>query len=134
MVQKEVAERLTAKHDTKDYSAVTLAVDFYADAKILRIVDRSMFYPVPNVDSALIGLKIIPDKYPVNDRKKFLKFTSSAFAMRRKTLANNLNASFGLEKQYVEKRLTENGYSPHVRGEALSMKDFLKLYGVFFDS
>jgi 16S rRNA (adenine1518-N6/adenine1519-N6)-dimethyltransferase len=133
MVQKEVAERFTAKHNTKEYSAVTLAVDFYSDAKILRTVNRNMFYPVPNVDSALIGFKIIPNKYAVLDRKKFLKFTSSAFAMRRKTLANNLNASFGIEKQNAEKILTENGYSPSVRGEALSMRDFLRLYGVFFN-
>jgi 16S rRNA (adenine1518-N6/adenine1519-N6)-dimethyltransferase len=133
MVQKEVAERFTARHSTKEYSAVTLAVDFYSDAKILRTVGRNVFYPVPNVDSALIGFKIILNKYAVDDRIKFLKFTSSAFAMRRKTLANNLNASFGIEKQSVEKILTENGYSPSVRGEALAMRDFLKLYGIFFN-
>jgi 16S rRNA (adenine1518-N6/adenine1519-N6)-dimethyltransferase len=132
MVQKEVAERFTARHNTKEYSAVTLAIDFYSDAKILRSVDRKMFYPVPNVDSALVGLKIVPNKYAVSDREKFLKFTSSAFAMRRKTLANNLNAAFGIEKQRVERALMENGYSPSVRGEALSMNDFLKLYGIFF--
>ncbi|MDR2090894.1 MAG: 16S rRNA (adenine(1518)-N(6)/adenine(1519)-N(6))-dimethyltransferase RsmA [Clostridiales bacterium] len=132
MVQREVAERLTAKPGTKDYSAVTVTVDFYADAKILRNVGRNMFYPVPNVDSALIGLKIIPDKYPVKDRVKFLKFTSAAFAMRRKTFANNLNAAFGIDKPLIEKRLIESGYPPNIRGETLSMSDFLKLFGVFF--
>jgi 16S rRNA (adenine1518-N6/adenine1519-N6)-dimethyltransferase len=132
MVQKEVAERITARHNTKEYSSITLAVDFYADAEIKRIVGRNMFFPVPNVDSALLKLTVVPDKYKVKNKEKFLKFLNSAFYMRRKTFANNLNAVFGLEKEKIGQILSDCGYSQSIRGEALAMADFLKLYERIF--
>jgi 16S rRNA (adenine1518-N6/adenine1519-N6)-dimethyltransferase len=132
MVQKEVAERITARHNTKEYSAVTVAVKFYADAEIKRAVSKNMFFPVPKVDSALLKLTVVPNKYGVADKEKFLKLTSAAFSMRRKTLANNLEAAFGTAKTITEKALERLGYPPNARGETLPIEDFIRLYDLIF--
>ena len=132
MVQKEVGERLTARYNTKEYSAATLAVALYGNAKILRIVKSNMFFPVPKVDSALLRIDVVPNKYELSDKDAFLKFVNAAFAMRRKTLSNNLAAAYGLNKNFLENALVSSGFSASVRGEALSMDDFLKLHGILF--
>ncbi|MDR2047808.1 MAG: 16S rRNA (adenine(1518)-N(6)/adenine(1519)-N(6))-dimethyltransferase RsmA [Clostridiales bacterium] len=132
MVQKEVAERLIARPGTKRYAAVTVAADFYADVKILRTVKRGMFYPAPKVDSALVGFKTARGKYPAVEGKRFLRFVSAAFSMRRKTLANNLNAAFGIAKIRVGEYLATLGFPAEIRGERLSTSDFIKLYKTFY--
>jgi 16S rRNA (adenine1518-N6/adenine1519-N6)-dimethyltransferase len=128
MVQKEVAERVCARHNTKEYSSATLAVKVYADAKITRIVGRNAFFPVPNVDSALLRLDVVPDKYKGLDRAKFLKLTNAAFAMRRKTLANNLTAAFGIDKAAAESAIENAGFAKNVRGEALPIDGFIEVF------
>ena len=122
MVQKEVAERICANVGGKDYGILTVMVRFYGQAKITRIINRQMFHPAPNVDSALVSIKI-EDKFPEIDKKEFSKFVKACFSMRRKTLLNNL-ACYGKEKLksiFDEKTLSR-------RAESLSLEEFVEMY------
>ena len=98
MVQKEVAERIIAKPGTKDYGVLSVMIEFYGDAVVNRTVSRKMFFPQPNVDSAVVTINLA-DKYSQIDNDKFYKFIQNVFAMRRKTLRNNLShAGYSKEK------------------------------------
>jgi 16S rRNA (adenine1518-N6/adenine1519-N6)-dimethyltransferase len=129
MVQKEVAERLTASPGTKEYGAVTLAVEYHAEAEILFPISRRLFQPVPEVDSALLRLK--PRKVPlvqVCDEQLLFKIIKAAFGQRRKTLVNSLTAmEAGLAKMEIVEVLANAGIEPHTRGEALSLAQFAQL-------
>lgn len=127
MVQEEVGLRLVAKPNTADYSAITLAVLLRGEAVITRKVNRNMFYPAPNVDSAVVRIDIDRTKLEGEDKALIHKLVRSAFAMRRKTLVNNLNASFGISKQEASERLNRAGLDERVRGEALSLEDYIRL-------
>lgn len=125
MVQKEVADRMVAKPDTKDYGTITPIIDFYGRAEIKRIVSRNMFTPAPNVDSAIVTIAF--DKRYDCDEEIFKKVVHSAFAMRRKTLVNNLMKSFALKREQVENILASCELDKNVRGEKLSTEDFVLL-------
>ena len=127
MVQEEVGLRLVAKPNTADYSAITLAVLLRGSATITRKVGRNMFYPAPNVDSAVVRIDIDRSKLEGENKALIHKIVRSAFAMRRKTLVNNLNASFGISKQEATERLNRAGLDEKVRGEALSLDDYIRL-------
>lgn len=127
MVQEEVGLRLVAKPNTADYSAVTLAVLLRGGATITRKVGRNMFYPAPNVDSAVVRIDIDRTKLEGENKNLIHKIVRSAFAMRRKTLVNNLNATFGISKQEATERLNKAGLDEKVRGEALSLEDYVRL-------
>lgn len=127
MVQEEVGLRLVAKPNTADYSAITLAVLLRGSATITRKVGRNMFYPAPNVDSAVVRIDIDRSKLEGENKALIHKIVRSAFAMRRKTLVNNLNASFGISKQEATERLNRAGLDERVRGEALSLNDYIRL-------
>ena len=127
MVQEEVGLRLVAKPNTADYSAITLAVLLRGQASITRKVGRNMFYPAPNVDSAVVRIDIDRNKLEGENKQLIHKIVRSAFAMRRKTLVNNLNASFGISKQEATERLNRAGLDERVRGEALSLEDYIRL-------
>ena len=127
MVQEEVGLRLVAKPNTADYSAITLAVLLRGSATITRKVGRNMFYPAPNVDSAVVRIDIDRSKLEGENKALIHKIVRSAFAMRRKTLVNNLNASFGISKQEATERLNRAGLDEKVRGEALSLDDYVRL-------
>ena len=127
MVQKEVALRFVAKPNTADYSAITLAIEMAGDAKITRNVSRNMFFPSPNVDSAVVRIDIDRTKLSGENAPLLHKLVRSSFAMRRKTLANNLSVAFQIDKQEAGKIIEEAGFSPMVRGEALSLDDYKKL-------
>lgn len=127
MVQKEVALRFVAKPNTADYSAITLAIEMAGDAKITRNVSRNMFFPAPNVDSAVVRIDIERAKLDGENVALLHKLVRSSFAMRRKTLANNLSVAFQIDKQEAGKLIEEAGFSPMVRGEALSLDDYKKL-------
>lgn len=92
MVQKEVALRAVAT-PKGDYGILSVMVNFYGDAKLTRTIGRQMFYPQPNVDSALLNI-VVYDKFPGVDKAGFLQYVKAAFAMRRKTLFNNLSAFY----------------------------------------
>lgn len=134
MVQKEVADRFVARANTADYSAITLAIEMAGSAKITRNVSRNMFYPSPNVDSAVVRIDI--DRHKLNGENAPLlhKLVRSSFAMRRKTLANNLSNAFGISKQDATDLIQRVGFEPMVRGEALSLEDYKKLARVLDDA
>jgi len=127
MVQKEVADRFVAKANTEEYSAITLAIQMKGSAKITRNVNKTMFFPAPNVDSAVVRIDFEENKLAGEDYKLIDKLTRSAFAMRRKTLANNLSTAFSISKQEAEKRIEEAGFDSKIRGEVLALEDFIKL-------
>lgn len=126
MVQKEVADRLCAKPSTKDYGALTVAVDAYYEAKRIMNVSRNMFYPVPNVDSAVVLMTRRKD-CEIADEKLLSKTISAGFAMRRKTLINNLMAAFSLQRAVCESVIAECGLPEMVRGEALDTAQYIAL-------
>lgn len=126
-IQKEVAERLSAQHNTKNYGAISVAVQAVADVKTTRILSRQLFYPVPNVDSAVVHIKLNRNKFAIDDIAVFRKTVKSAFAMRRKTLSNNLSATFGISKDVAVELIESLGLPATIRGEALSVAQFVEL-------
>lgn len=128
MVQKEAAERLCAAVGTRDAGAVTVAVNYYAQAEILFEVGRESFIPPPNVDSAVIQLKI-RDNPPVtvNDEKNFFRLVKCAFAQRRKTFVNTVSNTAGTEKSVLKAALAQLALPETVRSEQLTMEQLAAL-------
>lgn len=121
MVQNEVADRFSAKVGTKSYNSLTIFLNYYFDIKKAFIVSRNVFYPKPNVDSAIVVFYKKKEKIKLNDRKLFFKLVKDAFKQKRKTLKNNLN-SYDLTK--IEEILIKHGKSLSSRAEELSIDDF----------
>ncbi len=130
MVQKEVADRFVAKPATPDYSAITLAIEMAGSAKITRSVNRNMFFPSPNVDSAVVRIDVDRNKLDGQNAPLLHKLVRASFAMRRKTLANNLSVAFQITKQQAGEIIQSAGFSPLVRGEALSLENYIALCNV----
>ena len=128
MVQDDVARRFCAQPGTADYGAITAAIARRADAKIVKLVPRRMFYPVPNVDSAVV--RIDRNKRFDADGELFRKVVKSAFAMRRKILSTCLASGLGIGKEKAAALIEMSGHSPSVRGETLSAEDFAMLTNV----
>lgn len=130
MVQKEVADRMQVGPGTKDYGALSLAVQFYARPEIITRVPASCFMPRPNVDSTVIRLTRY-EKPPVavKDEAWLFAVIRASFNQRRKTLANGLAnaANLGLGRRQVEETLEEMGLSLTIRGEALTLEQFAEL-------
>ena len=126
MVQEEVADRFQAKAGTPEYGAITIAIDYYGSARVTRRVDRKMFSPSPNVDSAVITIARKQKYFPKNE-ELFLKTVKAGFLMRRKTLANNLMSAFSLERNAAESVIERAGLDKSVRGERLSTADYVLL-------
>lgn len=128
MVQQEAAERLCAEVGSRDAGAVTVAVTFYAEKEILFHVGRESFMPAPNVDSAVIQLKIRKEPaVKVKDEKKFRTLTKSCFAQRRKTLVNTVSNTMGISKETLRDALNKIGLSETVRGEQLTIEQLAEL-------
>ncbi len=130
MVQKEVADRMQVGPGTKDYGALSLAVQYYAKPEIVANVPPNCFMPRPNVGSAVIKLTR-HEKPPVDVKNEALMFklVRAAFNQRRKTLQNSINNSpeLHLSKEQVVQALDEMGLSQTIRGEALSLAQFAEL-------
>lgn len=130
MVQKEVALRMQASPSTKDYGALSLAIQYYSTTEIVANVPPNCFMPRPNVGSAVIKLSLRPDSpYEVKDSKFMFKLVRAAFNQRRKTLVNSLVNSPNLDitKDDVLNALENMNLSPTIRGEALSLEQFCEL-------
>lgn len=125
MVQKEAADRLCAQVGSRQSGAVTVAVNYYAQATKLFDVSRQSFLPQPNVDSSVINLKI-RKKPPikVTDEKLFFSLVKAAFSQRRKTAVNSISSGLGLEKSAVACILEKAGVDKNARAENLSMENF----------
>lgn len=122
MVQKEAAVRLCADVGSRDSGAVTVAVNYYAEAQKLFDVSRGSFMPSPNVDSAVIRLDILKNPpIEVSDEKFFFSMVKAAFSQRRKTASNGISAGMGISKPTVIEAIEAADLSPTVRAEALTM-------------
>ena len=132
MMQKEVAQRLTAQPGTKQYGALTLAIEYQMTAEIAFNVSRRVFVPAPNVDSAIVVLKPRTTPLPVQpfNKQKLFGFIRGCFAHRRKSLWNNLQAMVGKQPAVKEKMqaiLTVLTISPQTRPERLTLEQFIEL-------
>ena len=134
MVQKEVADRMQVGPGSKDYGALSLAVQYYASPYIVANVPPNCFIPRPNVGSAVIRLTRYKEPpVQVNDPKLMFKLIRASFNQRRKTLQNGLNNSpeISFSKEEIAKAIESLGVSPSVRGEALSLEQFAQLANYF---
>ena len=134
MVQKEVADRMQVGPGSKDYGALSLAVQYYASPYIVANVPPNCFIPRPNVGSAVIRLTRYKEPpVQVNDPKLMFKLIRASFNQRRKTLQNGLNNSpeISFSKEEITKAIESLGVSPSVRGEALSLEQFAQLANYF---
>ncbi|WP_342976623.1 16S rRNA (adenine(1518)-N(6)/adenine(1519)-N(6))-dimethyltransferase RsmA [Streptococcus constellatus] len=137
MMQREVADRISAQPNSKSYGSLSIAVQYYMTAKVAFIVPRTVFVPAPNVDSAI--LKMTRRDKPVvevKDESFFFKVSKASFTHRRKTLWNNLASCFGKSdeiKTRLEIALNNAALSPNVRGEALDLQEFSRLSDSLYD-
>lgn len=137
MMQREVADRVSAQPNSKSYGSLSIAVQYYMTAKVAFIVPRTVFVPAPNVDSAI--LKMVRRDQPavgVKDEAFFFKVSKASFTHRRKTLWNNLTSYFGKSnevKTKLESALDNAELSPSVRGEALGLQEFVRLADSLYD-
>lgn len=127
MMQKEVAERLVATPRTKQYNALSVILQFLAEVKIEFFVPKTCFYPVPEVDSAVVSIALKRQRDRA-DVAPFIQFVKHAFHQRRKTMLNNLTSMYHWKKSDVETVLEQHGFSPSVRAEELSLNEFIQLY------
>ena len=133
MVQKEAAQRICAKPGSREVGAVSLAVRYYSEPKVLFPVKRGSFMPSPDVDSAVIRLDIRKEPpIKIRDEKAFFKVVRGGFSQRRKTLPNTLSSSLGLTKKEVIEILKKAGIKETARAEELSMEEFGELANLLF--
>lgn len=127
MVQKEAAQRLCARPGTREAGAVTLAVQYYAQAETLFSVSRGSFMPAPNVDSAVIRLTVRREPpCTVRDEKQLFRLIRAGFGQRRKTLPNSLSAA-GFSREAILAALVASEISPTARAEELTLEQFAAL-------
>ena len=126
MVQKEVAERISSKPHSKNMSLLTHAVQFYAEAEYLFTVPKEKFDPIPKVDSAFLGIKILKDKKYESQilEEKYFKYLREAFSNKRKSISNNLS-NLGFSKDFVKECLKKVGKTELARAEEFSVQEFI---------
>lgn len=131
MMQKEVADRITASPGTKAYGSLSIAIQYYMEAEIAMIVPKAVFMPQPNVDSAVIKLtRRETPPVQVIDEEFLFKVSRGSFVQRRKTIINNLQSSLPngkAKKELIIQALEKIGVDPTRRGETLSIEEFGKL-------
>ena len=129
MIQKEVADRLVAEPGKANTGAITYAINYYTNPKVVLKVPNTAFIPAPDVNSTVIQLEVLQKpKIDVIDEEMFFKVIKYAFMQRRKTLLNSLTNSKILgEKEYIEKMLSELGIEKTIRAENLSLEEFAKI-------
>lgn len=132
MIQKEVAERFVAKPNTKDYNALSVLIQYFTKVEKLFDVSPNAFVPVPKVSSSVIHL-CYKDKEELtgDDLSFFLKFNRNIFKQRRKTLVNNLSASYPISKEEAGNILEKHGFSKTIRSEVLTVEEIVSLSKIF---
>lgn len=133
MVQEEVAERFAAKENTPEYGAITAAIALKGEAKIVKRVSRNLFYPRPNVDSAVVKITFERGRLSVKSEKAYRQTVKCAFLNRRKTLENNLVNYFSLSREQAKDVLARAGVEEKARGETLSPKRLAVLADVLLE-
>lgn len=130
MVQKEVADRMQEGPGSKEYGALSLAVQYYSKPEVVCVVSPKCFMPQPNVESSVITLKC-HEKPPVDcDEDLLFKIIRASFNQRRKTLQNGLSNGTHFSKEQITEAIEKCGFVPTIRGEALSLEDFANLTNV----
>lgn len=133
MVQREVADRMQVGPGTKDYGALSLAVQYYTKPEIVAHVPANCFMPRPSVDSAVIRLTRYQEPpVEVQDEKYLFALIRASFNQRRKTLANGLANGMGIPREQVTAALEEMGLSATTRGEALTLEQFARLSNLLY--
>jgi 16S rRNA (adenine1518-N6/adenine1519-N6)-dimethyltransferase len=127
MVQKEVADRMVAPPGGKDYGALSVAVQYYTEPRVVTRVSRGAFLPPPEVDSAVVAMRIRTEPPVDAPREAYFKVVKAAFGQRRKTLGNALAGGLALDKAEVLRALALAGIDPDRRGETLSLQEFATL-------
>lgn len=133
MVQEEVAERFCAREGTPEYGSITAAIALKGSAKIVKRVSRNLFYPRPNVDSAVVKITFERGRLPVRSEKMYRAAVRCAFLSRRKTLENNLVNVFGFSRETAKEVLFKAGVEEKARGETLSPERLARLSDVLCD-
>lgn len=127
MIQKEVAERINAEPNCKEYGSLSLLVQYYCNTRIIRKVSPSSFIPRPKVDSIVIRLdKLDKPRVEIKDEKLMFDIIRNSFNMRRKTLWNGVK-NIGIDKEKLQNAFDDAGIDPKRRGETLSLEEFAKL-------
>ena len=133
MVQEEVANRFCAKEDTPEYGSITAAIALKGSAKVVKRVSRNLFYPRPNVDSAVVKIEFERGRIAVKDERAYRQTVKCAFLNRRKTLENNLVNFFKLTREQAKEILLLAGVEDKARGETLSPQKLAILSDVLLD-
>lgn len=127
MVQKEVADRIVASPNNKEYGALSLFINFYSHPEIILKAPKTVFMPQPKIDSSVVKLTI-KEELPDVNRDVFFKLVRSAFNKRRKTLLNSLSSGeLGLEKKVIKDTLEKANIPANIRAENLNIEDFIKI-------
>ncbi len=127
MMQKEVAQRLCAAPGSKTYGSLSIAVQYYAEVETVLKVSPANFFPQPEVESTVVRLRRRPYVRMPREEAVFFEVVRSAFAMRRKTLCNNLANYQGMGRERAQRAIERAGLSPSVRGEQLGIDDYISL-------
>lgn len=133
MVQKEAAVRLCAEEASRDSSAITAAVRYYAEPQLLFHVSAGSFMPAPRVDSAVIQLNLREPDHKPRDEKQMFRVIKAAFAQRRKTVLNSISSSLSLDKSELSDILESAGVDPSARAEKLTLCDFARISDAMSD-
>ncbi len=129
MVQREVAERICASPG--QMSILASSVQYYASSEIISFVDKNSFWPVPEVDSAIIRITPFIEKPTQKEAISFFRIVTAGFSAKRKTLSNNLSSSFHLDKKTVEEKIRLTGLAPTQRAQELTIENWKKLAEIF---
>lgn len=143
MVQKEVAERIIAVPNTRDYGILTLACNYFSDTDMLMVVSKECFYPKPKVDSAVVHFRKYEKYIDLSDKnnfhiedddnyKKLFKLIKASFSQRRKKLSNSLSNVLGLDKNLIADAFSKLRFDENVRAENLSLDDYKNLLSLLF--
>ena len=130
MVQKEVAERLTAKPGSSDRGILTVMIELFGNAEIVEIVPRSDFWPSPDVDSAILKISIVPPRFSV-DQRLLMKFVKVGFSQKRRQIHHPLAANFHLPTSEIKDILESVNIDPSNRAEDLTIEQWIGLYDKF---
>ncbi|MBH0231848.1 16S rRNA (adenine(1518)-N(6)/adenine(1519)-N(6))-dimethyltransferase RsmA [Halobacillus yeomjeoni] len=135
MIQKEVADRMAAEPNNKSYGSLSIAVQYYTEARVAMNVPKTVFMPQPNVDSSVLHLQMRENPpVDVKNEEFFFEVVKAAFGQRRKTLMNNLARHFkgDMDKQAIRMKLESVDIEPSRRGESLTMEEFARLADAFY--
>lgn len=134
MIQKEVADRIAAKPSTKAYGSLSVAIQYYADSKIIAKAPKGAFVPPPNVDSSVLKIDVKPDpEVELSDATLFFEVVKGSFSKRRKTILNSLSTYGSFDKVIVEKALQMAEIDPQRRGETLTINEFASLSNIIYN-